>query len=152
MPNEEAKHQLEQVLSQFDEQMQDFATVRQKQASLTGTGAAADGSVEVTVDGQGVVIKTVIEESYLDDHDFAELADHITEAARAASNEVRSRWSGLLGPMNRRAVEIAGMTSRPGGAPSVQELLGQLQSLTAMPAKQPSTESADVSPFPTVKE
>ena len=50
--------------------------------------SVADGSVEVTVNAQQMVIKTVVEESYLDDHEFGELGDLITEAAQAASREV----------------------------------------------------------------
>jgi DNA-binding protein YbaB len=152
MSNDEAKDRLENVLSLFDEQMKDFATVTQKQASLTGVGTAADGSIEITVNGQQMITKTVIDESYLDDHEIAELGDHVTEAAQAASRDVRQKWSNLMEPMNRRREQMSGMTAGTSGVPGYQSMLDQLKSLTEPPREQPATVGNEVSRFPTVKE
>jgi hypothetical protein len=58
------------VLADLRDQLADFAAVRKKLAGLKVSAAVAEGSVEVTVNAQGQVIKTAIDECYLDDLRF----------------------------------------------------------------------------------
>ncbi|MDT5208827.1 MAG: hypothetical protein QOF67_1242, partial [Mycobacterium sp.] len=55
------------VLALVREQIADIAALQKTQAELTATGEAADGMVEVTVNAGGQLLKTVIDESYLDE-------------------------------------------------------------------------------------
>ena len=80
--------------------MADIAAMQQKQAALTASAAVADGLVEVTVNAQGRLLKTAIDESYLDEHEFDELADHITEAARRAADDAAQRVSEMIVPIS----------------------------------------------------
>lgn len=143
---------LERVMSLLEGQMRDFATVRQKQAALTGTGSAADGSVEVTVNAQQMVVKTVVDDSYLEDHELTELGDAITEAAQAASRDAQRKWSELLGPMNARRDEMRSMSAGSRDLPGYQQMMERLNELTASPPQQPKSEINDTSDFPTIKE
>jgi DNA-binding protein YbaB len=89
--NDAARHELADVLALVQEQMSDLAAMQKKRAALTATAEVADGNVKVTVNAQGVLVNTVIDESFTDDYDFADLGDFITEAAQAAAREVPPR-------------------------------------------------------------
>ena len=70
---------------------------------VTAMGWAAEGAVEVTVDGRGMVLRTNISESYLAVLDVADLGEHITNAARAAFHDLQARTAAVTVPtMTRR--------------------------------------------------
>ena len=85
--NDAARHELADVLALAQEQMADLAAMQKKRVQLTATVAVAGGTVEVTVNVQGLVTNTVIDEDYLDDFDFADLGDHVTSAAQRNGTE-----------------------------------------------------------------
>lgn len=151
MSNDSMRHEFEHVLALVEQQMHDFSVVRQKQADLTGTGSAAEGSVEVTVNAQQMVVKTEIDESYLDDHEISELGDLITEAAQAAAREMQRKYSDLMGPMNQRRQEVREMTGKTINLPGFQDVLSQLGAMTGQPGE-PSVVENEPSRFPTIRE
>jgi DNA-binding protein YbaB len=127
LSNDARRHQFTEVLALAQEQMAEIAAVQRKQARLTATGVAADGLVEVTVNAHGQLVKTVIDESYLDDYEFEELADHITEAAHAAARDVGQRVAEMMVPISERRKRfprswtvppICGISHRRGWTPS----------------------------------
>ena len=63
--------------------------------------------VVVTVNAQRTVVATVVDECYLEDHEFAELGGYVTSAARAAARQVEERSGALLAPMNERREEVS---------------------------------------------
>jgi DNA-binding protein YbaB len=132
MENDAARHELSHVLALVEEQMQELSAIEQKRSAIEATATAADGLVEVTVNAQRMVTSTVIDESYLNDFEFAELGGYITTAARTASEEVERRSAALLDPMSRRREEITSLGGVTGGIPDIQELLSGLRS--AVPA------------------
>ena len=97
-----ARERAVDVLAGLRDQVADIAGVQKKQAALSVNGAAAEGTVEVTVDARGQVIKTVIDGSFLDDHDFEELGDYVTEAARAAAGDAGRQVAQMMAPINER--------------------------------------------------
>lgn len=102
--------------------MADIAAVQQKQAELTATAASADGLVEVTVNAHGHLIKTEIAESYLDEYDFEELADHVTEAAQSAARAAADRAAELMAPITDRRRSLPGLSEVLDGAPDLRDL------------------------------
>jgi DNA-binding protein YbaB len=112
-----------EVLALVQEQLADIAAVQKKQAELTASAAAADGMVEVTVNAQGHVLKTVIDESYLDDYEFEELAEHITEAAQAAAREAGRRVSAMFVPIDQRRKALPSLSEIVEGAPDLRDLM-----------------------------
>lgn len=117
---------MEDVLALVQEQMADLAALQQKQSALTAIGTAADRTVEVTVDARGVVTKTVIDASYLDEFEFAELGTHVTAAARAAAAEVGRRAAELIAPLNERRHMLPSLSDIVEGAPDIGALVDDM--------------------------
>jgi DNA-binding protein YbaB len=121
--NDALRHQMTEMLALVQEQLADVAAVQKKQAQLTASAAAADGLVEVTVNAHGHVVKTVIDESYLDEYEFEELADHVTEAAQAATREAGRRVSAMLAPIDERRKAFPSLSEIVEGAPDLRDLM-----------------------------
>jgi len=143
-----------EVLALVHEQMADIAAVQRKQAELTASGTAADGLVEVTVNAQGHLIKTVIDEAYLEDFEFEELSDHITEAAQAAAREAARRVAEMMAPITERRQGLPSLSEIVEGAPDLRDLTPPwLDPFGAARPRQDPGESdgTDDTAFPTVR-
>ncbi len=116
------RHEMTEVLALVQEQMADIAAVQKKQAEVTATAAVADGMVEVTVNARGQLIETVIDESYLDEHEFDELGGHVTEAAEAAASDAARRVAEMMVPINERRKRFPSLSDIVDGAPDLREL------------------------------
>jgi DNA-binding protein YbaB len=152
--NQAARHQLDEVMALVQEQLADIAAVQKKQAQLTTSAAVADGMVEVAANGHGHVVKTVIDESYLDEHELDELADHITKAAQAAAREAAQRMAEMTAPISKWRMAFPSLSETVEGAPDLRDL--------APPGRDPISaagprqgadgdDGADETPFPTVR-
>jgi DNA-binding protein YbaB len=124
--NDAARHELAEVLALAQEQMADLAVMQKKRAALTAEAAVADGTVEVTVNAQGIVTNTVVDESYLDEFDFADLGGYITQAAQAAAQEVGRRSAEMLTPLNERRKKFPSLSDIIDGAPDFREMMTDL--------------------------
>jgi DNA-binding protein YbaB len=120
--NDALRHEMTDVLALVREQMADLAVVQRRQAELTATGKAADGMVEVTVNAHGQLLKTAIDESYLDEYEFEQLADHITEAAQAAVGDATRQMAEILAPLSERRKRLPSMSEFVDGAPDLRDL------------------------------
>lgn len=103
------------VLAGMHDHLADIAAMQNKRAALKVEGRTADGTVKVTVNGRGQWVKTIIEKSYLDDHDFEDLGGYITKAAQAAAGEAAQRVAEMAAPLAER--------QRNGMLPSFSEIL-----------------------------
>jgi DNA-binding protein YbaB len=111
------------MLARLRDQLGDIAAMQKKQAALKLSAQAADGTVEVTVNARGQLVKTVIDKSYLDDHDFDELGDYITEAAQTAARDVGGRVAELLAPINERHKTFPTFSDIVEGLPDPSDLM-----------------------------
>jgi DNA-binding protein YbaB len=147
------RHQFTEVMALVQEQMADIAAVQKKQAELTATGAAADGLVEVTVNTHGQLMKTVIDESYLDEHEFDELGDHITEAAQAAAREAARRVAEMMAPISERRKGLPSLSQVMEGAPDLRDLAPPWLDpfAAAQRSRSPDDDGSDDTTFPTVR-
>jgi DNA-binding protein YbaB len=144
------RHQVTEVMALVQEQLSDIAAAQQRQAKLTANGAAADGTVEVTVNAAGQLIKTVIDESYLDDHEFDELGDHVTEAAKAAAGEAARQVAEIMAPISERRQALLSLSEDVEGAPDLAAVAPPwLDPFSA--ARPPRTRGDDETIFPTVR-
>jgi DNA-binding protein YbaB len=141
--NDAARHELAEVLALAQEQMADLAAVHKKRATLTANATVADGTVEVTVNAQGIVTRTVIDETYQDEFDFADLGDYITAAAQAAAREVGKRSAELLAPMTERRKQFPGLSDIVEGAPDFRDWMPDLTALRPEPASTVDTDEGD---------
>lgn len=146
MDNDAARHELIDALALVQEQFADLAVVEAQRASLSATGTGADGTVTVTVDSDGVVIHTVVSETYLDDHDLADLGAHITAAAQQAASDAGRMVAELLAPLAERRELFPSLSDVVEGAPDIRDLLS-----TVVPAGVPRSDEEDPDDFPTVR-
>ena len=126
MDNDAARHELTEALALVQEHMADLAVVEKRLAALSATASAADGTVVVTVNAQGVVSDAAVGESYLDDYDLADLGEHITAAARAAARDVATQTAELLAPLAERRAQFPSLADVVDGAPEIRDLVPHL--------------------------
>lgn len=112
-----------EVLALVQEQMADIAAMQKKQAAVTATAAVAEGMVEVTVNAQGHLVKTAIDECYLDEHEFEELSDHITEAAQEAARDAVRQVAEMMVPISERRKQFPSLSDIVDGAPDLRDLV-----------------------------
>ncbi|WP_454232409.1 YbaB/EbfC family nucleoid-associated protein [Mycolicibacterium fortuitum] len=143
MDNDAARHELIDALALVQEQFADLAVVEQERATSSSSATSAGGTVTVTVDCDGVVIHTQVSENYLDDHDLADLGQHITDAAQAAARDIEQKLAEFLAPLARRREQMPSLSDIVDGAPDIRELLS-----TRLAVPQRSDEPDD---FPTVR-
>lgn len=117
------RHELVEALALLEEHRVDLAAVQQRRAALCADARAADGMVTVRVDSRGVVCETVIDDSYLDTHDLADLGRHVTLAAQAAAGDVQRRWIDLLAPLAQRREQFPSLSDIVPGAPDIRDLV-----------------------------
>ncbi|OBF37348.1 hypothetical protein A5719_22115 [Mycolicibacterium peregrinum] len=123
MDNDAARHELIDALALVQVQFADLAVVEEERAALSSAATRADGSVAVTVDCDGVVIHTAVSETYLDDHDLADLGRHITGAAQDAARDVERKIAELLAPLAERREQMPSLSDIIDGAPDLKDLL-----------------------------
>lgn len=123
MDNDAARHELTDALALLQEHMADLAIVEKKRADLSATADAAEGTVVVTVDAQGVVSNTAVDASYFDEYEMADLGDHVTAAAQAAAREVARQSAELLAPLARRRAQFPSLSDTVDGAPDIRDLV-----------------------------
>ena len=143
MDNDAARHELIDALALVQEQFADLAVVEEERAALSSAATRADGTVTVTVDCDGVVIHTAVSETYLDDHDLADLGRHITDAAQDAARDIEQKVAELLAPLADRRERMPSLSDIIEGAPDIRDLLS-----TRVAGPQGDCEPDD---FPTVR-
>ncbi len=142
------------VLAQVQEQMADLAAVQRKQAQLTASARAADGMVEVTVNAHGHLTQTVIDEAYLDEFEFEELADHITEATQTAIRNAATQMDEMLAPILERRRALPGLSEVIDGAPDLRDFKAPAFESSVVAARRTDRDGdagTDESAFPTVR-
>lgn len=143
MDNDAARHELIDALALVQEQFADLAVVEAQRSALSSAATRADGTVTVTVDCDGVVIHTAVSETYLDDHDLADLGRHITDAAQDAARDIKQQVAELLAPLAQRREQMPSLSDIVEGAPDIRDLLS-----TRVAGPQGHDEPDD---FPTVR-
>jgi DNA-binding protein YbaB len=123
LDNDAVGDQAADTLDLLRDQLAHVAAMQKEHAALRLNGAAADGTVEVTVDARGHLVKTVIDKSYLDDHDFEDLGNHITEAARAAVQDAGQRVAEMLAPIGERQRLFPSFSDIVDGVPELKDLM-----------------------------
>lgn len=150
MDNDAARHELTDALALLREHMAELAVLEQKRAALSATAAVADGTVAVTVNARGVVFHTVVDESYLDEHDLGDLGDFVTAAAQEAARDVERRSAEMLAPLAERRAQFPSLSDVVDGAPDIRALLADIHPVAKT---QPTTDEheEEASPYPTVR-
>ncbi|MCV7376914.1 YbaB/EbfC family nucleoid-associated protein [Mycolicibacterium arabiense] len=155
MDNDALRHDVTEITAMVEDQMREIAAVQAKRAALSATGTSADGLVEVTVDAQRAVTDTVIDERYLEEFEFEDLAQHVTKAARAAVERVDAQTAELIAPLSERR-ESTSFTAGINAVPEFADIFAKArQAMSAHPptsAQPGDRDFGEDSRFPTVRE
>jgi DNA-binding protein YbaB len=143
MDNDAARHNFTDVLALVQDQMRDLSDMQQKRSALSAKAKAADGTVEVSVDAQGMVTGVVIDDSYLDEFELADLGGHITGAAREAAQDVGGQAAALLEPLTRRRDSIRALSDVAVDVPELGDVLSHLNLPPSMPNRSARTVGGD---------
>jgi len=142
LDNNTARDEFSDVFARVQSQLADLAAVQKQQAALSVSAAAADQTVEVTVNAQGQLTKVVIDESYLDDHEFEDLGGVILQAARAAAQDAGRQVAELLAPIGERYTSLPSFSDFVEGATNISDLLPDGFGWSAVPgARKQDTEA-----------
>lgn len=143
MDNDAARHDFANVLALVQEQMRDLSAMQQKREALSAKATAADGTVEVTVDARCMVTEVVIDETYLDEFELAELGGHIVSAAQAAGQEIGRRAAALGRPLSERRKAISALSGMV-DVPEFAEVISNLNaSVPVVPGDVRPTDRGD---------
>jgi DNA-binding protein YbaB len=151
MDNDGARHELTEALALLQEHMSELATVEKKRAALSATATIADGTVVVTVNAYGVVSNAVIDESYLDEHDLAELGGFIAKAAQGAARDVERQAARLLAPLAERRARFPSLADVVDGAPDIRNLLAHLSGADPGQSSATSDDHREEDAYPIVR-
>ncbi|MGH3723711.1 MAG: YbaB/EbfC family nucleoid-associated protein [Mycobacterium sp.] len=123
MDNDAARHELVDALALVQEHMADLAALEERRATLSATVTVAEGTVAVTVDAEGIVIRTVVDESYVDEHDLADLGSYVTAAAQDATHDVQWQLAEMFEPISERRELFPSLSEIVHGAPDIRDLV-----------------------------
>jgi DNA-binding protein YbaB len=156
MNNDAMKNDLAELMALVQDQMRGLSEMQQKREVLTATVKTADGSVDVSVDARGIVTEIVIDESYLEAFELADLGGHITRAAREAAQEVAQRAAALLEPLTQRRGSIRGLSEAAVDLPELGDIMSYLDvarpPLTDASASGGVSEDGEQGLFPNVRQ
>ena len=151
MDNDTARHELIEVLALVQEQMADLAVVEMARAALSATATGADGTVVVTVNVDGVVTKTAVSESYLNEHELADLGRHVTAAAQAAARDVERKAAELLAPLAERRARFPSLSGVVEGAPDIRDLVSLVDQTPQRVGEVTHDDGKTAADYPTVR-
>ncbi|MBB5167575.1 YbaB/EbfC family nucleoid-associated protein [Mycobacterium sp. AZCC_0083] len=143
MDNDALRHEVEDLGALVADQMRELAKFNEKRSALAAKAAVADGMVEVSVDAQHVLTGVVINDSYLNDFELADLADYITRAAQAAAHEVDRRSAALVMPVTQRRETITRLSAALVDVPEFGDILAGLSAFTGPPGESRSSDALD---------
>lgn len=123
MSNDATRERLRDAVVDFRDQLADISALQKKQAALEVDAHVADDTVVVTVNARGQLIKIIIDSSYLDSHDFDELADYITGASQTAAKDADRLVSEMLVPVNARHRKFPSFSDIVEGLPEPGDLM-----------------------------
>jgi DNA-binding protein YbaB len=142
LSSDAARERIADVLGGLRDQLADMAAMREELAELRVDGRAAEGGVEVTVDARGQLVKTVVDKSFLDDHDFDEVGSYVTEAAQRAATLAARRVAELMAPITERHKRFPSFSEIVEGLPEPRDVMPPGLEMFAAPAT--SQEGASV--------
>ncbi|WP_228809974.1 YbaB/EbfC family nucleoid-associated protein [Nocardia otitidiscaviarum] len=120
MVNDNARAEMHSLLDEVQRQFADIARLQRERARLTASASARKGRVTVTVNADGAIVKTKFSAD-IDDLDYGEIADAVTEAAQQAFTEVSRRGQELMGPLRDRRARLPKLSDLIEGLPDVSE-------------------------------
>lgn len=119
MDNDRAKGDLADLLDTVNLHIRSIAEAQRQRVELTATATAAKGRVQITVNADGVVIETRFADD-IDELDYDEIADAVTDATQEAAMEVARRANELIAPIQRTRSQLPSLSEMVAGLPDLK--------------------------------
>lgn len=143
--NSALQAQVDSLLDGLRTQTEALAAAQGAVASASAQAESPDGLVRVTVDAAGAVVAVDVEPSAFARTTPARLAESVTAAARAATEDVRSRVAEIMAPVTALAADMPDLSDFVPGAPSLRNLVPTVATeFTPETPSRPDPEDDDV--------
>ncbi|MFI5776861.1 YbaB/EbfC family nucleoid-associated protein [Nocardia sp. NPDC051570] len=126
MTNDRAKGDLADLLDTVNAHIHSIAEAQQQRVELTATASAGEGRVRITVNADGVVIETRFADD-IDELDYDEIAEAVTDATQEAAAEVARRAEELIAPIRRTRSRLPSLSEMVEGLPDLKARVPESQ-------------------------
>lgn len=94
------------LMGEFNSIMADIRSARERAVLVNATVRKLDDNIAVSVNAEGVVVDTVIDEDALSRFPASRIAAAITEAAQEGAREVSEKRRAIWDPVNERSAQL----------------------------------------------
>lgn len=136
MADEMTRARLADLVELVQAGMKSIARVQREQVRLTASASAAEKRVTVVVNANGDVIGIRFADT-IDELTYGEIAQAVTEAAQAASREVRRKTQQLLDSLRAEQARMPKLSELMPGFPDVLEMVPAPPEVSTAPPDSP---------------
>lgn len=147
MTNEAAKAQLADLVELVQGSFASVARAQQDRARLTATARAGGRRVTITVNADGVVIKTEFSDD-IDDLTYAEIAAAVTEATQDAAAQVQQKSQEILTALQAGQANIPTLSEVFPVMPDIQAMMPTPPEVSMAPPDAPERQVHDADAGP----
>lgn len=142
MANEAEKARLAELLDTVQSGFASVARAQEERARLTATARAGGRRVTITVNADGVVIKTEFSAD-VDDLPFSEIATAVTSATQQAAAEVRQKSQDIMDALRREQERQPAMSEFFPAMPDIREMIPTPPEVSTAPPGSPERDVPD---------
>ncbi|WP_230329148.1 YbaB/EbfC family nucleoid-associated protein [Nocardia aurantiaca] len=142
MANEAEKSRLAELLEMVQGGFASVARAQEERARLTATAQAGGRRVTITVNADGVVIKTEFSDD-IDDLLFSEIAAAVTTATQEAAAQVRQKSQEIMTALRREQERMPTMSEFFPAMPDIQAMIPTPPEVSTAPPGSPERDAPD---------
>ncbi|WP_405489164.1 YbaB/EbfC family nucleoid-associated protein [Nocardia sp. NBC_00511] len=142
MANEAEKARLAELLDTVQSGFASVARAQEERARLTATAQAGGRRVTITVNADGVVIKTEFSAD-VDDLPFSEIATAVTSATQQAAAEVRQKSQDIMNALRSEQERQPAMSEFFPAMPDIREMIPTPPEVSTAPPGSPERDAPD---------
>ncbi|GAB0104456.1 hypothetical protein JMUB6875_34300 [Nocardia sp. JMUB6875] len=147
MTNEGAKAQLAELIELVQGSFESVARAQQERARLTATAKAGGRRVTITVNADGVVIKTEFSDD-IDDLTYSEIAAAVTEATQEAAAQVQQKSQEILSTLQTEQARIPSLSEMFSEMPDIQAMMPTPPEVSMAPPGDPERDAPETDNAP----
>ncbi len=145
MANEAEKAQLAGLKELVKGSFASIARAQQERARLTATAHAAGRRVTITVNADGVVIKTEFSDD-IDDLTYSEIAEAVTGATQDAAAQVQQKAARIMAALQQEQAQIPSVSEFFPMMPDVQSMIPTPPEVSMAPPGSPERTTIEPDP------
>ncbi|WP_327143743.1 YbaB/EbfC family nucleoid-associated protein [Nocardia sp. NBC_01327] len=147
MANEAEKSRLAGLVDMVQSGFASVARAQQERSRLTATAPAGGRRVTITVNADGVVIKTEFTDD-IDDLTYSEIASAVTSATQAAADLVRQKSQQIMAALQQEQSKVPTLSELFPAMPDIQAMIPTPPSVSTAPPGSPDREAPDTESAP----